>query len=889
MDGMGIAMCTRRLLSPLTAAALSIVLSLPWAVHASNLDLAAQPLDQALRMLGNQTKLNVLFEVAQVQGRLAPAVSGAANVDEVLSRLLAGTGLTYRFIETDTVSVVRMALPTDKTGAEVGEVSSALQLAQNAEMQRFADEKKTPRAVQPVSEKENGEMTVTGSHIRGAAPASPLINITREDITKSGYSSAAQVIGSLPQNFNGGTFSRIVPGATEFAPSLGTSSPSLRGLGDTTLTLVNGHRLSRTTGYQGSDLSVIPLAVVKRVEIIPDGSSSIYGADAIAGVINFILDDEFKGIQVGAQFAEPTRGGGGEQRSYSAIGGQSWNTGNLVVSYEKYIQNPLLSQDRDFSAPLPDPTELLEGFNRDNVTAFLNYRLTDSLSLYLDSLYSRRTADQTTNPTGTFLTDTDYSGKQHLINVGATKELAKNWLITLNASSSRDDAETHNVSTNSIGTRSESISLTDMQSRSTELSLTGNVFRLPAGNMAVAIGAGYLKEKYNLGLPFTPNFALAADRDVKYGYAELQIPIVGKDAPLPFLQSLDFTASVRHDKYSDFGDTSNPKFGFAYRPLSNLKIRGTWGESFRAPRFSELYASRTALTFPAIDGRSGSAITALVISGGNASLKSESADTWTVGIDYTPSQIDGLSISSTYFRYDYTDKVAAPTFPGSFFNADLSTPGFSPYVTFGPSQQLLQSLISGVAVCANFSCSSPPVISAFLESRVLNLAKQQAHGVDFQVEQQFQVATGTLGLTANAAYLRLKRQPANDTPFTQISGRTFSPSEWRVRSGASYSRGGLTGSFFGNYVSGSQTTFTVTPEHVESILTWDVTVSYGVPDKTSRLFSGVALSLSLQNALDKDPPGISSSAAPGYVGLGYDSIQASPLGRVVNLRLTKNW
>ena len=144
---------------------------------------------------------------------------------------------------------------------------------------------------------------ITGSNIRrtDTETASPVQTITREEIEKSGKASVAEYLqtlsvdnqGSVPTTFGNG-----------FAP--GASGISLRGMGAaSTLVLINGRRIApyglADDGQKVfTDLNVIPLEAVERVEIVKDGGSAIYGSDAMAGVVNIILRKSFKGTVASA-------------------------------------------------------------------------------------------------------------------------------------------------------------------------------------------------------------------------------------------------------------------------------------------------------------------------------------------------------------------------------------------------------------------------------------------------------------------------------------------------------------------------------------------------------------------------------------------------------------
>ena len=146
-------------------------------------------------------------------------------------------------------------------------------------------------------------IVVTGSHIHGAdAAGSKLIVIDRKQLDSSGYGRIEGVLATVTQNV------ARVNGATRDGNNIDNASNrgaevQLRGLGTgTTLTLVNGQRQG-ASGYQGSftDVSSIPAAAVERIEILPEGSSALYGSDAIGGVVNIILRKDLDGFEARAR------------------------------------------------------------------------------------------------------------------------------------------------------------------------------------------------------------------------------------------------------------------------------------------------------------------------------------------------------------------------------------------------------------------------------------------------------------------------------------------------------------------------------------------------------------------------------------------------------------
>lgn len=159
---------------------------------------------------------------------------------------------------------------------------------------------------------------VTGSSIKrvSAESALPITTVTKEEIARSGATTVQDLVQLIPSSFGGSVVANNV-GATG-----GASTANLRGLGAKyTLVLLNGRRVANFAfGNNPVDLNSIPLAAVERVEIVRDGASSIYGADAVAGVINFILRKDYQGAE--ASWAEyKSDQGGGNVSNISAAAG----------------------------------------------------------------------------------------------------------------------------------------------------------------------------------------------------------------------------------------------------------------------------------------------------------------------------------------------------------------------------------------------------------------------------------------------------------------------------------------------------------------------------------------------------------------------------------------
>lgn len=195
---------------------------------------------------------------------------------------------------------------------------------------------------------------ITGSSIKriDAETALPVQVLTRRDIERSGVVSVEQLLQSIAAASSmGGTVAATGAGSSTY----GLSSVSLRGLGEErTLVLINGRRLAPFASGGGATVNVnaIPLAAIERVEVLKDGASSVYGSDAVAGVVNFILSKSFRGIELAAKGGQPTRSGGGKSAGASIVGGfgdLATQGFNLTLTASLESDSALASKDRNFA------------------------------------------------------------------------------------------------------------------------------------------------------------------------------------------------------------------------------------------------------------------------------------------------------------------------------------------------------------------------------------------------------------------------------------------------------------------------------------------------------------------------------------------------------------
>jgi outer membrane receptor protein involved in Fe transport len=196
------------------------------------------------------------------------------------------------------------------------------------------------------------EVTITGSRIvrRDLTASSPIVTVEAEKLENVSTVGIESVLNKLPQFKPAGT--QFVAGDVQASAfnNPGISSLNLRGLGaNRNLVLVDGRRAQPANATLTVDVNSIPAAAIESVEIISGGASAVYGADAIAGVVNFRLKRDFQGFVVDAKSGITQDGDGSETRISALVGG-NFNEGrsNVIAGIEFAKREAVLQADRDF-------------------------------------------------------------------------------------------------------------------------------------------------------------------------------------------------------------------------------------------------------------------------------------------------------------------------------------------------------------------------------------------------------------------------------------------------------------------------------------------------------------------------------------------------------------
>ena len=206
----------------------------------------------------------------------------------------------------------------------------------------------------PTTTPELQEVVVTGSRIRqtdqGALPVS---SISAQQIEQTGAVNPEQIFQSISVAVQGNN--NTVAASAAGATTGGVTSVSLRGLGSQrTLVLLNGKRVAgggTITDSTSVDINSIPLAALEKVDVLKDSASAVYGSDAIGGVVNFIVRDNFEGLQASGYGGGTTDGGGDVKRAtlLAGMGNLSQDRFNVLFSANYQKENPLYGNQRDFA------------------------------------------------------------------------------------------------------------------------------------------------------------------------------------------------------------------------------------------------------------------------------------------------------------------------------------------------------------------------------------------------------------------------------------------------------------------------------------------------------------------------------------------------------------
>lgn len=811
----------------------------------------------ALIEFATREHLQLIYVSQVADGVLSKGAPAGLSQRATLQAILAGTGLKFDFLNEDTLRIF-----SEESAEASRKAPAAVSATAGAPVPAASEPEQKPATL--------GTVFVTGTHIRGAPPASPVIEITNEQMIQAGQTELGEVIRSIPQNFSGGQNPGVTLGSGGINNQnvTGGSALNLRGLGqDATLTLLNGRRMAYSGFGRGIDISQIPMAAVERLEIVADGASAIYGSDAVGGVANIILKTDYNG------FSETTRvggatSGGNQQWQQSLTFGKSWSTGGFIAVANYSRSDEIDASQREYTSYLDSPTYLLPSSSTRSLLLTGHQEISDVATFKLIGFYTQHDSTSKVVQFGDLATQW-MGNEQYQIAPTLSFDLPGTWSLTIDGTFGRDRGTGSQLITGPYGYESSYCYCN--RTTAVEIHSEGSLFKLPGGDAQVAFGFGY--NKVSSG---------GASEGNKHAYGELYLPFVSPSAGVPLVNQLSLTAAVRYETYSSYGDVTTPKLGLVYAPTQDFDFRASWGKSFKTPTFTQknqrysLYLwAPTSIGGPSYPPPA----TALMTWGGNEDLQPERAKSWTFTFGLHPRAMPDLSMKLSYFNIDYKDRIGQPL---ASYTQALSNPAYAPFINYQPTLSQIQALVDLAGQdFLNFARVpyDPANVIAIAENRYINFISQDIQGFDLDVRYAFDIGSNSFTLSENANWIQSKQKSSPQAQPITLAGTAFNPPSFRSRLGLTWERGRFLTSAFHNFIGGVSDTRSIPSVKGKSMQTFDVVGIYRPTDD-------VDVSVSIQNLTNETPPFLRNSLS---FGVNYDSTNYSAIGRFVGVSITKRW
>jgi iron complex outermembrane receptor protein len=815
------------------------------------------------------------------------------------------------------------------------------------------------------AEKDSVErIQVTGSHIQRTdmEGPSPLTSLSAEDIANSGVTDLIGLFTKLPMAGQG-TFS--TQGNSSDNTSNGGSSVSLRGLGaDSTLILVNGRRVSVSPFANNIDtafvdINNIPLAAIKRVDILKDGASATYGSDAVAGVINIILRDDVEGAEISAKLGD-TADGGGKEKNLSIVWGSSTEKSSHTFALDYFDREEILYADRDYSksanqkalrpndpfatdfrsssgfpgtiALASDSTNRLPDTFGNDVCAEADivgnlcrydyapvmtsvpaterasfiylgkYEINDNLRGFaeLNGQHSKTTirgagspsfnelfmaGDNVNHPFADLPEDEfyqqDLTMRRRMVDIGnREKRVTSNyyrsiiglqgeikdwsWEVAYNYIKSESTERGVNGFPNSRRTQEaidsglwnpfepssnsqESLDFIETTttrigkstSKSFDGKISGSLMEMAHGDLGLAVGVEYREEsisdnpddQFLRGEVFGTEATQAnGSRDNTSIFAELAIPV---------LDNLEVQVAVRHEDYSDFGTTTDPKVAFIWQTTDSLSLRGSYGTAFRAPSLHQIGLGNTDESPNLVDSVRCAAVGNVnkacepqeytAVLSGNADLGPEESKSYNLGLIYELA--DNMDFSVDYYDYDIENVITKDT---QFKFSKL-----------GNDPSVVERLPSGVA-------GDPGEVVRIFD-QYENIGNITTSGLDVEANYGLETDMGDFRFTYALNYVLSyedARPNADGSMRIDTQEGDFEQPEVRWSFNTAWVQGDWNANMAVNYVGEFKQDASVATEgmsDIDSLTTVDTTVNYiGIKDTT--------LSIGATNLFNEEPP-----------------------------------
>jgi len=440
--------------------------------------------------------------------------------------------------------------------------------------------------------------------------------------------------------------------------------------------------------------------------------------------------------------------------------------------------------------------------------------------------------------------------------------------------------------------------------------IDGPVYDLPGGPILMALGGEFHHDSlnnYNYSNNDTTSTQITNvtvdvtnSRTVASGYTEIQVPIFSEKNAMPGLQHLVLDVAGRYDHYSDFGGTTNPKFGLRWDPTDDFTTQASFGKSFRAPNLCDInpLCTSTVLTIPFPDlgwakdkppsiFGPGTSVTSIIL-GGNSDLRPETATTYSLGGDFHPQAVRGLDVTLDYYHIDYRNIIDTPA---AFNPAAGFDPAYASFVIRNPT-------VAQVLAVYGRPLAGPQGFPPFLVNLIVNGTRQNVgeaitNGFDLGVKYQWDTGFGKWNTGLNTTYvLKYDYQLVpgaaiiNQLNNVQGSGNAY-PLRFTARGQLGWRDFGFNVTGFVNFHNSYTNTAPpspLPPERIDSYTTVDLTAGYDTGDRPDwKGLHNIVVSLSAINVFNRLPPF-------ALVGTQeFDSTTGGPLGRLLTIDLKKRF
>lgn len=312
---------------------------------------------------------------------------------------------------------------------------------------------------------------------------------------------------------------------------------------------------------------------------------------------------------------------------------------------------------------------------------------------------------------------------------------------------------------------------------STDFKASGDLFELPAGPVKLAIGGEYReeaaaqKESVAAGVVVaTGGAGYSGDRDVRSLFYEVSIPVTSEKWNVPLLRAIELSIAQRYDDYSDFGDTTKPKFGFKWKPVDGLLFRGAYSEGFRAPSIPQLFTGTVRSFDTVVNPRTGLAGDVPITTRGNPGLQPETSYGYFLGAVIDPPFVPGLSIGIDFYRIEQRNLISQPT-----------------------AQFIVDNIPTALTFNANDDITN-------IDSPFRNLGTVVVDGFDVDLNYKLETKIGTFTFESQFAFINsLEQVILPGDPNTEFVD-TYSIPEFKMVNSLFYSKGGFEGGVTVNYI-----------------------------------------------------------------------------------------